>query len=478
MPPLVALALCVLFILYLFWKDYKQDRPVSNAIWVPLLYMMIIGSRFISQWLNVAPTMESTEDYLEGSPVDRLVFVGLIAASLFILLRRKINWSQILRTNIWILLFFLYCGISIIWSDFPFVAFKRWIKGIGNVLMVLVILTEAHPVEALKTIIRRCAYVLVPLSVLLIKYFSDIGRGYDRWTGKAVYMGVGYNKNSLGYLCLVCGFFFLWSLFTPPGNRRRQFFNYERLLQLIFLGMIFWLLGKSASATSFGCLFVGICVAAATGVRFVKKNLNSITLYALAIVFLLTISGLYLDLARIAVDGLGRDMTLTDRVPLWEELLGMSKDSIFIFPYDKGNTGLWEKLLEMSKNSLFGAGFESFWLGPRVEELWKKYWWRPTQAHNGYLEIYLNLGIVGLLLLLGVVQATYRSARRTLDLDFNYGRFRMGFLITILLYNVTEAAFQGQALIWFVFLLIAIEVPLRSELGLSISADKGPVMEG
>ena len=48
------------------------------------------------------------------------------------------------------------------------------------------------------------------------------------------------------------------------------------------------------------------------------------------------------------------------------------------------------------ENPLLGAGFENFWVGERQVTLGGL---GGNQAHNGYLEIYLNLGWVGILLL-------------------------------------------------------------------------------
>ena len=74
---------------------------------------------------------------------------------------------------------------------------------------------------------------------------------------------------------------------------------------------------------------------------------------------------------------LGKDPTLTDRTLLWAELL------------------------KVDINPLFGTGFESFWLGERFRSFTASHWWAPNEAHNGYLETYLNLGLVGLFLLIG-----------------------------------------------------------------------------
>ena len=46
-----------------------------------------------------------------------------------------------------------------------------------------------------------------------------------------------------------------------------------------------------------------------------------------------------------------------------------------------------------------------------------KYWWHPNQAHNGYYEQYLNLGILGLVTLAAMIVAGYRKARKEMLVD-------------------------------------------------------------
>jgi hypothetical protein len=86
-----------------------------------------------------------------------------------------------------------------------------------------------------------------------------------------------------------------------------------------------------------------------------------------------------------AVTLLGRNATLTDR------------------------TEVWELALRLQPNPILGAGFESFWLGQRLEDLWSKFWGKPNQAHNGYIETYLNLGLIGLVILFAPILATFRK---------------------------------------------------------------------
>jgi hypothetical protein len=91
-----------------------------------------------------------------------------------------------------------------------------------------------------------------------------------------------------------------------------------------------------------------------------------------------------------------------------------------------------------------------------LEGIWEEYWWRPTQAHNGYLELYLNLGLVGLLLFIVVILATFRNCKTTLLEDFEWGRLTMGYLVAILAHNWTEAGFKGLSIMFVFLFLIAI----------------------
>ena len=210
MIPQLAAVACIVFVAYLFRQDVKANPTESKALWVPLLWMFIAGSRWASSWLNLSPPMDSADDYSEGSPIDRAVFLALLVAGVVILARRNIEWGRLLRQNKLLLVYFLYCLLSIAWSDEPFVAFKRWFKDLGNPVMVLVILTTPNPLQALTQTLRRLSFLLLPLSVLFVRYYPDLGRTYH--FGAPMYTGVGHQKNDLGLMCLITGIYFSWQL--------------------------------------------------------------------------------------------------------------------------------------------------------------------------------------------------------------------------------------------------------------------------
>jgi O-antigen ligase len=451
MPPSIALLLCFSFILALLRLEKNRESNVSGALWIPLIWMIITGSRFVSQWINPHAGGGSVED---GSPVDRVVFFGLIIGGILVLSRRKIPWSQTIGQNLPLILFLGYCGISITWSDFPFVAFKRWIKEIGNLVMVLVVLSEADSIEAVKTVLRKLGYFLLPLSIVFIKYFPEYGRGFSQWTGEAYNCGVGLNKNYLGFICLACGVFYLWCLSEVWRNRAAAVGKRTKIIiYILFLSMVFWLFDKANSATSLMCFIAGGCILIGLKITFVKRNLKSFGIIAILIFLGLFVLQVSLHLDQVLIGALGRNSSLTDRIPLWGDILSFGT------------------------NPLIGLGYNSFFLGDRAERLWEKWNWHPNSTHNGYLDTYVNLGWIGIVFLTILLISTFAKAKNELLNNYEYGRFRMGWLVVVLLYNFTETAFSGLHLVWLIFLLIAVDYPRTVVKDSSSSNDFAPLAE-
>src|SRR4051812_3288885 len=140
--------------------------------------MFLAGSRWVSSWFRLSGPLSSVDAYAEGSPVDRAVFFALIIWGVIVLARRSLNWSGLMRRNIWIVLYLSFCLASVVWTDEPFILVKRWIKDLGNPIMALIILTETRPYVAVGTTLRRLAFLLLPLSVMFIRYYPDLGRSY------------------------------------------------------------------------------------------------------------------------------------------------------------------------------------------------------------------------------------------------------------------------------------------------------------
>jgi exopolysaccharide production protein ExoQ len=438
MPPSLALALTLVGIAVLIARDVRLTRGVSHAIWIPLLWMAIISSRSVTEWIY-GDAAASGDAFLDGSPLDRAVFMALIAAATAVLVSRSVSLTRFARQNPWLTAFFIYGLVSVIWSDFPFVAFKRWYKVVGHVVMVLVVFTEREPLQAFMALFRRCAYLLSPLSVTFIKYFPTLGRQFSPWTGAAINTGVTTNKNMLGNFSFVMILFFVVSLFVKSDSASAR--RVERGLYLVFVVMNGWLLLRADSATSLGSGLLGVALILLTRIRLVEKYINVVALVAVLAMGALHLSGL--NPKDLVAESLDRDSTLT------------------------GRTELWEDLATIPLNPVVGAGWESFWLGERLAGLWERHPWGPNQAHNGYYETYLNLGLIGLLLQCLAMFSFYWRARKVMSVEassasrgseeFAIAQFRFAYAVAFAVYNVTEAAFKTLHPSFFVFFIAAVE---------------------
>src|SRR5437870_4445685 len=99
MPPQVALLVCVAFILWLFARDQRLRPMTSWALWIPLLWLVIITSKPVSLWFGGGLYIEKPDDYLDGSPVDRNVFLLLIVSGLLVLAKRGLDWGKVSNAN-------------------------------------------------------------------------------------------------------------------------------------------------------------------------------------------------------------------------------------------------------------------------------------------------------------------------------------------------------------------------------------------
>jgi O-antigen ligase len=426
-----ATVIFAIWICTLFALNRDRQARTSPALWIPVFWLLIAGSRMLSNWLYLQPPDSGADAYLDGSPLDRNFLTALLVAGVIVLIRRGPKVAALLQANGAIALFFLYCALSIFWSDFPDVAFKRWIKSFGDLVMVLVVFSEADGLSALKRVLSRTAFFLVPLSILFIKYYPDLGRTYSRWTWQPSWTGVTTDKNMLGMTCLVFGLASAWRLLSAIKEPKSP----SRMRLLVAHGavvaMTLWLLEKCNSMTSLSCFLLGTGLMVAMRSRFVSRRPAAAHLLVFGVLST-AFAVLFLDLGSAVLSTMGRDPTLT------------------------GRTDLWRHVLEMNQNSFIGTGFASFWLGPRLQALWRIYWWEPTEAHNGYLEIFLNLGWVGVVLFAILLVTAYRNATRLLKRDPETGSLVLAYFVVGLAYNFTEAAFKTMNLIWIAFMLAVV----------------------
>jgi exopolysaccharide production protein ExoQ len=379
--------------------------------------MLYISSKPLAYWFFYSGDPE------QGSPLDRWFMILLIFLAILLLVRRRFDWGRAIRANIPLIILAGFMLISIMWSTMLFTSFKRWTHELLAILMAFAVLSEPAPRRAIESIIRRTIYVLIPLSVVLIKYFPQYGIDYAPWSGWRMWIGVTLQKNSLGRLCFVAIIFLVWSLTERRKEKRAPVWKYEGLTELFLIAVSIWLLrGPEGtffySAASFYALCLGLLVY--TGLILVRKSALTIkpaVLITVALIIIIVgVTALFKGGSNIAfvASTAGRDTSLTGRTEVWAALLPVAM-----------------------KSPIIGGGFGGFWT-PRTKEAFQ-----ITGAHNGYLDVLLGLGFIGIVLVSAYYLWSCRKAHALLSVDFYWAAMWICFIMMSLVHNMAESSMDS-----------------------------------
>jgi exopolysaccharide production protein ExoQ len=427
---------------------HAKPAPPSWWIWVPWVWLFIVSTRSLSSWLSRTGQDATTVDPdLSGSPLDRALLTLLIALGLLVLGSRVKRTQEILRRNKWLVALFAYMAMSVIWSNFPAISFRRCIRSMGTLVMVLVVLTEQDPLEAVRALLRRLYLVHIPLSIAAIKYFRNIGVAYTSNGVEEMWVGLAIHKNNLGQVAMCSGLVSTWQIVQNWARKKLT-------LDLLLLILTLWVLRGSRNSHS-STAIVGFSVGAAVlfGLQYFKRSVDQakrrILSGTIALMLLMPVAYFVFEVfdttpVGLVLEATGRDMTFTGRTGLWKDIIN-----------------------DAAKTPVLGVGFGAFWVGHIGYELypldnWSRVTpgWRPGEGHDGYIDVYVELGLIGLALTIVVIGCAFVGALDDLRSNFELGTLRLTLLLSIILNNVTESSLlKGTHSLWFVFLLVAINVP-------------------
>ncbi len=379
-------------------------------------YTLAEGPLTPSQLFLAARSASSINEVQAASSIALFLPVYLIL--LLLLLRRYLSTWWVATSDLLVVGLIGWTLASTAWSIVPDVTLRRAVAVFGTSLFA-VYLTQRYNGEDRLTILAWALGLVVICNVLVLAAYPGlVGNGFS---------GIYSHKNTLGrMMCLATLIFGFVS--TIRGSRR--------ILILSFLSVVLMLAAGSATAIVVLATLLGLIPLFRTLAR------DSRVVVIVGIVALLGISVGVLVAASNAqgwAGALGRDVTLTGRTVLWAELVNVIGD----------RPGL-------------GYGFNAFWWsvldgGLKVEG------WAPTQAHNGYIDLAIDVGLIGVFLFVlmvgrGMARAVRQFRRRPTPANL----WPLILLCFIALYNVTEStSVSSQSLFWVLTVSAVLSVSPR-----------------
>jgi O-antigen ligase len=309
------------------------------------------------------PWAGSAED-----PFTRGIWLVLYLAMLYFVLPHWREVVALMRGNVWIPALLLLVLLSAIWSPDPALTLRRALAinlaaAYGYYLAVRFTLRQ----------VLRLVGVAVGLALVLSIVFIVLMPGYgiygDIFRG-ATWRGVFLHKQPLGRAAALGVGLFL--VLAHERIRPRVSIALALLAAILVLG------SSSSTAVLAAAAVLALLLLAAIHERLGSHGTIGVlaTAISLTVGSLAFVGGVSASETRDAtLSALGKDTTLTDRTTVWEEV----EPAIAAKP-------------------VLGYGISGFWRGWEGDSsaVWRHIDWEPVHAHNGYLDLTLDLGFVGL----------------------------------------------------------------------------------
>jgi hypothetical protein len=407
----------------------------SCASLIPFLWLAIISSKPVSYWLACFG-LRFGGGGLEGNAADMLVHSVLIVMAVSVLTLRGFTWNGFILKNKALIAAYAYLAIGAIWADHGVPTIKRVVKDFGSVVVALVLLTEREPMDVLRVVYVRLAYLLFPLSVVLIKYFPAIGRTASRG-GDAMFCGAAYHKSALGLIVFLLSLLVVIDLLTTRRASKLAPASFEWIRYgMLLVGA--WLVYTCGSATALLCFALGC--ATLWGAKWILRQSEPGRMLFRCLLVLgcvITVEQTF-QVSASVLQALGKEATLT------------------------GRTQIWEMVRDVEIDRVRGAGYLAFWHSEGAEDIQQRFAGVMNSAHNGFLDTYLDGGLIAVGLLFAVLLGWgWRNIKRMLGGSL-FGRVAFMVWVLAIAYNQSESAFFRLNPMWFTLVVMCMECPTRA----------------
>ncbi|MFN6569669.1 O-antigen ligase [Dendronalium sp. ChiSLP03b] len=397
-----------------------MNIKLREKILTILLLLISVGA------LTIQPAQEISLSPIGGDKLDTLFnAISYLILFFFILSYWKGFLYVMTRSPLQFVLLALVI-FSLLWSE-DLRSGLTYAKGLIRIYLLAIYLAMRYSLREQMRLIAWALGIAASLSML----FSALMPGYIHQAPElaGMWSGIYGHKNELGYMMAWSAGVFLHLALSS---------NRYRWLMWTLCGISISLIILSRSTTSLTILLTMLLLL--PFYRFFKKTNYKLQfiMINLALMLLISFSILLMNNVEALVGASGKDLTFNGRSDLWEAVIYK----------------VWER-------PLLGYGYYGFWTSPAASNLRATYEW-ASNAHNGFLELLLELGFLGFLIFAaGFIRFFVMALTRIVSVakkPEDYWPMQM--LIIIVIVNFSEARLLTPSWNWLMYVTTYLSLTL------------------
>ncbi|MGH6760743.1 MAG: O-antigen ligase family protein [Phyllobacterium sp.] len=334
----------------------------------------------------------------------------------------------------WILCFALFACLSFFWSAAPGVSLRGGIQYATTIICALI---ASRVIDSRTLVIGSC----IGTAIVLLYSLAFGSFFYDPIDGSYSFVGAFSSKNQLGFYASLGLYFTFASFFILQTG-----FLWRAVAAAIAMLSAYSLIASS-SATSVIATAATLCgvIGISLILKFSPGHRRTFFWTGLIVAGVLGFTALNAGAIDLVLGAFGKDSTLTGRTYLWEEGIRAGKE----FP-------------------IAGMGYQAYWVQgfSEAERLWDEFYIGSRNGfhfHNTYIEVFAELGYVGLaLVVLLIFRVVFGNLQRLLHhADDPQAHLMFGVALMLLIRSFFEIDFMqpytiGSFLLYYSAGLIAI----------------------
>lgn len=366
-------------------EDFNVERNIYFKIaifaFVAYIFFMFFGTKIPFQ----PKGGHSSHGTGEGNIVNQIVYPSIFLLSLISLFVRRLDAIAIIKKEKLFTIFLIWCLISTIWSYSPIDTAKRFFRTLTVFAVTLSLLVHTTSTKEILNFIKPVLYLYVFLSIVACITIPG-AKDYQFHTWR----GFEDSKNVLGGVAVVC---ILLSFFIYKMESGGAKFI-ASIAVLFSLALLF----GSRSMSSIMTFFVIVLSASLSSSDELFKPLGlgrtfSAIIFLFVIVIGLIVFFVYPEMIAIITEAVGKDPSFTGRTDIWTAML-----------------------ISISHHPFLGTGYRAFWSvtppSSYLNHMYSLFIWKPNEAHNGFIDIANEVGIIGLTIFLVLIIRYFLSMRQ------------------------------------------------------------------